>query len=173
MKTENDTNQANEGRVRVSAMIDVPPVFRSWVPAVHLADGEVVHAVVVVEMVGGKERVKQFALERALAPTELQTVDWVALAQQALLIQAFKETALNVEAFPDDEKAQAFIEHDLVEAFPAEQTNRTYNRMRYEDYERVAAAWERGGPKEVRRTFHVSLRQANRYVAKTKEFGLL
>jgi hypothetical protein len=173
MTPNQDTPWPPAGYVAISPVLAVPLTFTEYVAVEDQHGRRIATATVTVQLVAGKEQLDTITFEGSLAPAQLRAVDWSALLQQALLIRAMKETTVNLAAHRDDDRLAEFITSDLIASLPRLGTTRTYNRMRYEDYERVASAWRSGGPEAVSDQFHVSLRQANRYVARAKEHGLL
>ena len=125
-------------------------------------------------MVAGKEHIVGVRFERPFTPAELDDMDWLKMLRQAFLIRAMKRSVANLStAGGSQEAADAAVRDLSTEFLQGKPTSRTYNRMRYDDYRRVASAVEQGGLAQVRKEFHVSLRTANRYVKKAKELGIL
>lgn len=170
------TTESNlrDAPARVGAVLEVPQRFSEHVHAVDLDGSALGVARLDIAVVARREHVVSATFEEPMSPTALLRVDWVRAAHDALLIRAMKEATTTMAATGLDERARATVMDDLIRAVPPGRPSvRTYNRLRFEDYEAVAEAWRSGGPQEVRRRFHVSVRQANRYVAKAKEWGLL
>jgi hypothetical protein len=160
--------------VEVTNLVTVPRVFIEDARVHSSRSTELGIARVSIEMVAGKEHVVGVGFDRPLTPMELAEIDWVRLLREALLLRAMKRSIANLTTVGGDLDAAEAAVRDLATEYPqGAPTARTYNRMRRDDYRRVASAVEKGGLAQVRNDFHVSLRTANRYVKKAKELGIL
>jgi hypothetical protein len=160
--------------VEVTNLVTVPREFSEWAQVPNDRSTEPEFARVSVEMVAGKEHIVGVRFERPFTPAELDEIDWLKMLRQAFLVRAMKRSIAHLGTVGGGQEAAEAAVRDLTTEFPqGEPTSRTYNRMRYDDYRRVASAVEKGGLAQVRKEFHVSLRTANRYVKKAKELGIL
>lgn len=123
---------------------------------------------VAIEMVDGEPWIAGLTPTQAMKPTDLDAVDWTAVAWDAVSNQAFSDIASRKPL--DSETAYRQLQAVKQAALEG---GRRYNRLNREQLDEVAEAWRQGGPLAVKERFHVSRRQADRYVKRAREAGAL
>lgn len=154
--------------VKVALDVEVPSTFTAYAP-VGKSAGKIV-----VEMVGGAPHVAATELKPPMSPAELASVDWHGVAWNALRNWVIKNLGQG-QVRTNDDLFRFLDEHSdqLTALDRVVDESRRYNRLNREQLDEVAELWLKGGSEAVRQHFHVSRRQADRYVKKAREAGAL
>ena len=116
-----------------------------------------------VEIVDGRAMIRRVDFSRfvPLDAVQLARIDWGRVASDVVVHAVLREQ------LPDERGMEAVLE--------AGEAQRSYRRLTFDDLGLVAKLWADGGggPQLIVEHFHVSKRQANRYIARARQEGLL